>query len=101
MPYNHEPRLVIELIALSRDCVTPDEDFIISQHPASKGLSIATCGSFHGWKFLPVIGHYVVQMLEGSLEAGLEKRWAWDRPLPDMPGKQWPQHDLRELFDQA
>ncbi|KAI3318852.1 sarcosine oxidase [Xylariaceae sp. AK1471] len=80
------------------DCLTPSEDFIISQHPASKGLSIATCGSFHGWKFLPVIGQYVVQMLDGTLEPDLEKRWAWDRPLPDNPGKQWPRHDLRELL---
>ncbi|KAJ2987273.1 hypothetical protein NUW58_g4598 [Xylaria curta] len=65
------------------DCVTPSEDFIISQHPASAGLFIATCGSFHGWKFLPVIGRYVVQMLEGTLESDLEQRWAWDRPLPN------------------
>ncbi|KAI1129259.1 sarcosine oxidase [Nemania abortiva] len=81
------------------ECVTPNEDFIISQHPASVGLFIATCGSFHGWKFLPVIGRYVVQMLEGSLESDLGKRWAWDRPLPDNPGKEWPRHNLRDLFD--
>ncbi|KAI0913397.1 sarcosine oxidase [Ustulina deusta] len=81
------------------DCVTPSEDFIISQHSASIGLFVATCGSFHGWKFLPVIGHYVVQMLDGTLEPDLEKRWAWDRPLPDNPGKEWPRHDLRELLD--
>ncbi|KAI0521073.1 sarcosine oxidase [Xylaria bambusicola] len=81
------------------DCVTPTEDFIISQHPASKGLFIATCGSFHGWKFLPVIGQYVVQLLDGTLESDLEKRWVWDRPLPDQPGKEWPRRDLRDLLD--
>ncbi|KAI0403854.1 sarcosine oxidase [Xylaria palmicola] len=83
------------------DCVTPSEDFIISHHPASAGLFIATCGSFHGWKFLPVIGRYVLQMLEGSLEPDLAKRWAWDRPLPESPGKEWPRHDLRELLGEA
>ncbi|KAI0536832.1 sarcosine oxidase [Xylaria digitata] len=84
------------------DCVTPSEDFIISQHSAAGGLFIATCGSFHGWKFLPVIGRYVVRMLEGTLEPNLEERWAWDRhaPLPGITGKRWfPQHDLRELLD--
>ncbi|KAI1170852.1 FAD dependent oxidoreductase [Nemania sp. FL0916] len=80
------------------DCVTPSEDFIISQHPASAGLYIATCGSFHGWKFLPVIGKYVVQMLEGTLESSLEQKWAWDRPIPSTRGKEWPRHDLRDFL---
>ncbi|KAI1348856.1 sarcosine oxidase [Xylaria sp. FL0043] len=83
------------------DCVTPSEDFIISPHSASEGLFIATCGSFHGWKFLPVIGDYVVRMLDGTLEPDLKKRWAWDRTLPDKPGTEWPRHDLRELLDKA
>ncbi len=39
---------------------------------------MATGGSFHGWKFLPVIGKYVVRMLEGSLGKTLAARWAWD-----------------------
>ncbi|KAI0458196.1 sarcosine oxidase [Xylaria acuta] len=83
------------------DCVTPSEDFIISPHTASTGLFIATCGSFHGWKFLPVIGQYVVQMLEGTLEPELKRKWAWDKPLPKSPGKAWPRYDLRELIDIA
>ncbi|GAP87186.1 putative sarcosine oxidase [Rosellinia necatrix] len=83
------------------DCVTPSEDFIISQHPASEGLFIATCGSFHGWKFLPVIGRYVVQMVEATLNSDLQKRWAWDRPLPNNPGKEWPRHNLNDLLDSA
>ncbi|KAI1112113.1 sarcosine oxidase [Nemania sp. NC0429] len=83
------------------DCVTPSEDFIISRHPASEGLFVATCGSFHGWKFLPVIGRYVTQMLEGTLESDLEKRWAWDRPLPSEPGREWPRLDLRDLRGDA
>jgi hypothetical protein len=28
---------------------------------------------------LPTLGNYVVQMLEGKLDAELSKRWAWDR----------------------
>ncbi|KAI1779206.1 FAD dependent oxidoreductase [Hypoxylon cercidicola] len=81
------------------DAVTPSEDFIISPHAASKGLYVATCGSFHGWKFFPVIGDYVVRMLEGTLEPDLQRRWAWDRELPD-PSKNtdWPRKELKDLW---
>lgn len=40
---------------------------------------MATGGSFHGWKFLPVIGDYIVQMLRGTLEQDLCDKWAWDK----------------------
>ena len=40
---------------------------------------MVTGGSFHGWKFLPTIGKYVVQMVEGDLDPELAKSWAWDR----------------------
>ncbi|KAI0547512.1 sarcosine oxidase [Xylaria curta] len=83
------------------DCVTPNDDFIISPHSASTGLFIATCGSFHGWKFLPVIGDYVVQMLDDTLEPELKRKWAWDRPIPKTPGREWPRYDLRELINAA
>lgn len=61
------------------DGITPNQDFIISAHPRCENLYIATGGSFHGWKFLPIIGEYVVKMLDGKLDADLVKRWAWDR----------------------
>ena len=62
--------------------MTPSEDFIISPHTACEGLFVATCGSFHGFKFLPVLGKYVVEMLSGALDPELQKRWAWNRELP-------------------
>jgi sarcosine oxidase / L-pipecolate oxidase len=64
---------------LFRDAITPNQDFIICAHPHSQGLYIATGGSFHGWKFFPILGKYVVQMLEGTLSPALAKIWAWDR----------------------
>ncbi|KAK4444773.1 FAD dependent oxidoreductase [Podospora aff. communis PSN243] len=64
------------------DAVTSSEDFIISPHSASEGLYIATCGPFHGFKFLPVLGKYVIEMLEGRLDPALQKKWAWDREQP-------------------
>jgi len=29
---------------------------------------------------MPTIGRYVVEMLDGTLDQALVKRWAWDRP---------------------
>lgn len=63
----------------TRDATTPTHDFLIAPHPHSEGLFLATGGSFHGWKFLPVIGDYIVAMMEGTLEAEYAARWAWDK----------------------
>lgn len=59
--------------------MTPNQDFIITSHPHCANLFVATGGSFHGWKFLPTIGQYVVELLDGVLDPALVKRWAWDR----------------------
>lgn len=61
-----------------RDASTPTHDFLITPHPHCDNLHIATGGSFHGWKFLPVIGDYISDMLQGTLEADFADRWAWD-----------------------
>lgn len=63
----------------NRDAVTPNQDFIVSPHPNSRNLYIAGGGSFHRWKFLANVGSYVVEMLEGKLDAEKAQKWAWDR----------------------
>jgi glycine/D-amino acid oxidase-like deaminating enzyme len=85
----------------SRDAFTSSGDFIISPHAAAKGLYIATCGSFHGYKFFPCLGKYVVQMLEDKLEPELQTKWAWDRERPD-PSlfADFPRHEMSDLADQ-
>ena len=58
---------------------------------------MVTCGSFHGWKFLPVLGKYVVLMLEGNLDPSLAEKWAWDRELPPTDKHStWPRVELRD-----
>lgn len=62
------------------DSMTSDGDFLITRHPNSRlsNLYIAAGGSFHGFKFLPIIGRYVVNVLDG-VSNGREKdaRWGW------------------------
>ncbi|KAK7432504.1 hypothetical protein QQZ08_001069 [Neonectria magnoliae] len=88
----------IDQFRLCWEAVTPSQDFIISPHPGSNNLYIATCGSFHGWKFFPVIGKYVVQMLEQTLDKSLQAKWAWDRELPSTDHNTvWPRTELRDF----
>ena len=83
----------------TRDAVTPNQDFIISPHPRSQNLFIAGGGSFHGWKFLPNIGSYVVQMLTGKLPAEMAQKWAWDRS--DEGGAYAPYQPSRDIKEIA
>lgn len=90
--------LEIESYRMCWDAITPNQDFIISPHPHCQGLYVATGGSFHSWKFVPVLGRYVVQMLQGTLSDELAARWAWDRPadggaLPEF----LPHRDLKDI----
>ncbi|KAH0429069.1 FAD dependent oxidoreductase [Colletotrichum camelliae] len=87
----------VENYRICWEAVSPSEDFVISPHSGSKNLYVATIGSFHGWKFLPVLGKYVVQMLQGTLEDKLAKKWAWDKTLLPPTHSAWPRKELSEL----
>ncbi|KAF4986880.1 hypothetical protein FDECE_15717 [Fusarium decemcellulare] len=93
---------VLEKHRICWDAFTTSGDFIISPHAGAKGLYVATCGSFHGYKFFPVLGKYVVQMLDGELEAELAEKWAWDRERPDPAlNPEWPNAEMKDLADPA
>jgi sarcosine oxidase / L-pipecolate oxidase len=70
-------------------------DWIICPHPHATNLFLATGGSFHGAKFLPNIGKYVVQMMAGELDEKLAEIWAWDKPVPEEPTAS-PYHPSRD-----
>lgn len=52
-------------------------DFIISHHPRYAGLFVATGGSGHGFKFLPVIGDKIVDTIVGRCPAEFREKWVW------------------------
>ncbi|KAL9108761.1 MAG: hypothetical protein Q9227_006557 [Pyrenula ochraceoflavens] len=79
------------------DASTRDENFYISPHHRVQNLYIATAGTWHGWKFLPIIGEYVVKMLQGELGEEERKKWDWDRDLSGVPD--WHMTAGRELKD--
>ncbi|KAL2041194.1 hypothetical protein N7G274_006139 [Stereocaulon virgatum] len=69
----------VESYRMCWDSLTPNQDWILSPHPKVRNLYIAAGGSFHSWKFLPVIGSCVVKMLRGELDQEHARRWGWDR----------------------
>jgi glycine/D-amino acid oxidase-like deaminating enzyme len=41
----------------------PDETFIIDRHPAAAGIAFASACSGHGFKFAPVIGDILADLV--------------------------------------
>ena len=61
---------------------TPTGDFLICYHPQYSNLFLATGGSGHGFKFLPVLGEKVVQILHGRGGEWAEL-WRWRPKVGD------------------
>jgi len=59
-------------------------DWIIDHHPRYEGLFVATGGSGHAYKFLPVVGDKIVDCILGRREGELGERWRW----PSHKGKE-------------
>ena len=93
-----EDDFTFDKFRLCWDAQSPSDDWFLTPHPASTGLYLATIGSWHSYKFLPTVGKYVVQMLEGKLDEEQQKRWAWDRELQDTSDNQyWPKRDWKDI----
>ncbi|KAM0286722.1 hypothetical protein ACHAQH_000742 [Verticillium albo-atrum] len=56
---------------------TATGDFLIDYHPGWKGLFLATAGSGHGFKFLPIIGDKIVDCVEGRRPEAFDEKWRW------------------------
>ncbi|EEY22005.1 conserved hypothetical protein [Verticillium alfalfae VaMs.102] len=66
--------------AASRICWytdTPTGDFLVDYHPGWRGLFLATAGSGHGFKFLPIIGDHIVDCVEGRRPEAFDDKWRW------------------------
>ncbi|KXL49023.1 hypothetical protein M433DRAFT_132819 [Acidomyces richmondensis BFW] len=62
------------------DAVTPTEDLLMCKHPNQQlnNLYLAVGGSFHSYKFLPVAGKYMINVLKGNTNGEEKDRiWGW------------------------
>jgi sarcosine oxidase / L-pipecolate oxidase len=67
-----------ELTRLCHYADTPTGDFLLDYHPAyGKTLFVASGGSGHAFKFLPVLGRCVVECLRGECRPEFRGKWAW------------------------
>jgi sarcosine oxidase/L-pipecolate oxidase len=68
-------------IALTRVCWYTDSfdnHFVIDRLPQTEGLIVATGGSGHAFKYLPIIGNWIVDIIERiGLERPAVKAWRW------------------------
>ncbi|OJJ97516.1 hypothetical protein ASPACDRAFT_123452 [Aspergillus aculeatus ATCC 16872] len=92
-----------EWYRLCWDAISPSQHPLITRHPDSRlaNLYLAVGGSFHSYKFLPTIGRYVVNVLQG-VSNGPEKdeAWAWKTIQPSEKGvheKLIPTTEYRDL----
>ena len=73
------PELAGAPLAGSRACFyndTWDGDFYIARHPEIEGLTVATGGSGHAFKFTPALGRVTADVVEGKPNRYAE-RFAW------------------------
>ena len=84
------PALLDAEITYTRRCLyndTLDEHFWIDHHPENEGLSVATGGSGHGFKFGPVLGDLIADVVEGKPNEWAEM-FRWRDISPEMTGQE-------------
>ncbi|KJA28926.1 hypothetical protein HYPSUDRAFT_33382 [Hypholoma sublateritium FD-334 SS-4] len=60
---------------------SPDSDWVISRYPKDDSLILATAGSGHAYKFLPVIGGLIADLVEDKLSAQLTAKFSIERKI--------------------
>ncbi|KAI1445101.1 fructosyl amino acid oxidase [Annulohypoxylon stygium] len=77
---------------------TADGALLICEHPKWKNFILATGDSGHTFKLLPIIGKYVVELIEGTLSEDLKDTWKW-RPGGDAlkSRREAPAKDLADM----
>lgn len=88
------------------DSRTPTQDWLLCRHPNSnlQNLYLAIGGSFHSYKFLPIAGQYMVNVLNGKGNgAEMDRAWAWKKDTTGLRGAHEstaPKRELRDLDDE-
>jgi len=74
------PQLAKRPFVFARICWcadTPDRMFLIDYHPDHPSLLLACGGSGHGYAYIPAIGGFIADRMEGTLEERLAKAFRW------------------------
>ena len=84
------------------DAVSPDQNWLLTRHPDQRlsNLFFATGASLHSWKFMPTIGTYIVNVLNGKSNGEeKDKAWKWKREWTSRGAheKVMPKGELRDF----
>ena len=74
------PQLADRPFSFARICWcadTPDRNFLISQHPEYKSLVLGVGGSGHGYVYIPAVGSFIVDTMEGKLDSTMARAFRW------------------------
>ncbi|KKZ63351.1 hypothetical protein EMCG_02352 [[Emmonsia] crescens] len=83
MPELRENRISISGTRLCWYTDSFDNQFVIDHVPQRPGVVVATGGSGHAFKFLPVIGKFVADVIEGNRnKQDILKTWQWRKVDP-------------------
>ena len=52
--------------------MSPDGHFVIDRHPQHSNVAFAAGLSGHGFKFTPVLGHRLVELLDGNADSEID-----------------------------
>lgn len=88
------PELAEAPIVYTRRCLyadTLDEHLWIDRHPDLEGLSVATGGSGHGFKFAPILGDLIADAVQGRENEWLS-RFRWRELSADARGEEAARH---------
>ena len=55
----------------------------MTYHPKYDGLFVASGGSGHGYKFLPVVGDKIVDCILGNTPEEFREKWKWPQRGPE------------------
>ncbi len=88
------PGLAKAPLVYTRRCLyadTLDEHLWIDRHPDLEGLTVATGGSGHGFKFAPILGDLIADALDGKENDWLA-RFRWRELSPGTAGEEAARH---------
>lgn len=74
------PQLAERPFSFARLCWcadTPDRNFLIDRHPEYGNLTLGVGGSGHGFVYIPAIGSFIVDAMEGKLDERMQEVFRW------------------------
>jgi len=87
---------------------TPDRHFLFSKHPEHAGLILGTGDSGQGFKYMPIVGKYIAEIImNGAINLDEEKQkfWRWrpesgkERDLKSLQGRSGGNNKIKDLSE--